>query len=118
VKEDYPGLFPLDRRLDTVAIGVVLFAYNWRVDLERSRRMEKFTRAFFGKFPDIVKSNSSYPKWRDVNLQAQLPNWKRCPAANAWLDAAKRCPLRRRTSGAQRHTTGSSRKKLFRQFLE
>jgi len=88
-KEDYPGLFGLDERLDTVAVGVVLIAYNWRLESERARRVEKFTKAFFGKLPDIVNSKSSHPKWRDVNLQAQLPNWKRCAAAGAWLSAAK-----------------------------
>jgi TRAP-type uncharacterized transport system substrate-binding protein len=120
VKEDYPGLFALDRRLDTVAIGVVLIAYNWRVDIERARRMEKFTRAFFGKFPDIVKSKSSHPKWRDVNLQAQLPNWKRCPAANAWLDAAKRETMPLATADERRATPYNKvdQERMFRQFLE
>src|SRR5262249_35071016 len=66
--EDYPGLFGLDGRLDTVAVGVVLIAYNWRAGSERGRRVERFTKAFFSKLPDIVASKSSHPKWRDVNL--------------------------------------------------
>src|SRR5215468_8743977 len=88
--EDYPGLFGLDGRLDTVAVGVVLIAYNWRAGSERGRRVERFTKAFFGKLPDIVASKSSHPKWRDVNLNAQLAGWKRCAGAQAWLNAAKK----------------------------
>jgi uncharacterized protein len=126
-KEDYPGLFGLEQRLDTVAIGVVLIAYNWRADTERSHRVEKFTKAFFSKFPEIVNSKSSHPKWRDVNLQAQLPNWKRCPAASAWLDAAKRekTPLaeaderdaRSRAMRAAPNNKGEQ-DRLFREFLK
>jgi uncharacterized protein len=85
--DDYPGLFGIEGPQDTVAIGVVLIAYNWRNDLERARRVEKFTRAFFSKFPDIVASKSSHPKWKDVNLRAQLHGWKRCATAQAWLDS-------------------------------
>src|SRR4029453_11806869 len=86
-KDDYPGLFGIVDRQDTVAIGVVLIAYNWRADPERARRVEKFTRAFFTRFPDILASKSSHPKWQDVNLRAQLRGWKRCTAAQAWLDS-------------------------------
>jgi TRAP-type uncharacterized transport system substrate-binding protein len=86
-RDDYPGLFKLEDRQDTVAIGVVLIAYNWKTNPERTRRVEKFTRAFFTKFPDIVATKSSHPKWQDVNLRAQLRGWKRCAAAQAWLDA-------------------------------
>jgi len=86
-RDDYPGLFGIDSTQDTVAIGVVLVAYNWRIDSERTRRVEKFTRAFFSKFPDIVASKSSHAKWQEVNLRAQLRGWKRCAAAQAWLDS-------------------------------
>jgi TRAP-type uncharacterized transport system substrate-binding protein len=86
-KDDYPGLFGIEDQQDTVAIGVVLIAYNWRTAPERTRRVEKFTQAFFTKFPEIVASKSSHPKWHDVNLRAQLRGWKRCAAAQAWLDS-------------------------------
>jgi len=86
-RNDYPGLFGIEGEQDTVAIGVVLIAYNWRAAPERTRRLEKFTRAFFTKFPDIVASKSSHAKWQEVNLRAQLPGWKRCAAAQAWLDS-------------------------------
>jgi uncharacterized protein len=86
-RDDYPGLFGIEDRQDTVAIGVVLVAYDWRTVPERTRRLEKFTRAFFTKFPEIVGSKSSHPKWQDVNLRAQLRGWKRCGAAQAWLDS-------------------------------
>ena len=84
-RDDYPGLFGINGEQETVAIGVVLIAYNWR-DPERTRRLEKFTRAFFTKFPDIVASKSSHAKWQEVNLRAQLRGWKRCAPAQAWLD--------------------------------
>jgi ABC transporter/Tetratricopeptide repeat len=86
-RDDYPGLFGIEGRQDTVAIGVVLIAYDWKTDPERTRRLEKFTLAVFTKFPDIAAAKSSHPKWQDVNLCAQLRGWKRCAAAQAWLDS-------------------------------
>ena len=127
-KEDYPGLFGLGDRLDTVAVGVVLIAYNWRAESDRARRVEKFTKVFLSKFPDIVNSKSSHPKWRDVNLNAQLPGWKRCAAAQAWLNAAKKeqqAPVavadeteaRRRAARAAPNDK-SEQERLFQEFMK
>ena len=120
-RDDYPGLFGIEGRKDTVAIGVVLIAYNWRTDPDRSRRVEKFTKAFFNKFPEIVASKSSHPKWRDVNLRAQLQGWKRCAAAQAWLDAnkAEQQPVAAVDDTARvKPTDMVEQERLFQEFLK
>jgi hypothetical protein len=41
--------------------------------------------AFFPKIAEFQKP-PHHVKWRDVNLAADLPGWKRFDAAQAWLD--------------------------------
>jgi TRAP-type uncharacterized transport system substrate-binding protein len=53
--EDYPGLVPGDRPVDTVEIGTVLL------------------------------DPGHHPKWHEVNIMAELPGWRRFPPAEQWL---------------------------------
>src|SRR5207302_943949 len=82
--DDYPALVEPGRRIDTVAVGTVLIAYNWAKDGDQYKKIRKFVAAFF---PQIAKLQASphHPKWREVNLAATLPGWTRFPAAEAWL---------------------------------
>ena len=41
-------------------------------------------RQFFTKFNEFQKP-PRHPKWREVNLAAQVPGWKRFDAAEEWL---------------------------------
>jgi TRAP-type uncharacterized transport system substrate-binding protein len=82
--EDYPGLIEPGRRVDTLAVGTVLIAYNWTKDSDQYKKIRKFVDAFF---PQLAKLQAAphHPKWREVNLAATLPGWTRFPAADAWL---------------------------------
>lgn len=82
--EDYPGLVEPGRRVDTVAVGTVLIAYNWAKDSDQYKKIRKFVGAFF---PQISKLQAPphHPKWREVNLAATLPGWPRFAAAETWL---------------------------------
>jgi TRAP transporter TAXI family solute receptor len=82
--EDYPGLVEPGRRVDTVAVGTVLIAYNWAKDSDQYKKIRKFVGAFF---PQIAKLQAAphHPKWREVNLAATLPGWPRFAAAETWL---------------------------------
>jgi TRAP transporter TAXI family solute receptor len=81
---DYPNLIEPGRSVGTVAVGAVLIAYNWPRNTERYRRVEKFVEQFFPRLADFQKS-PRHPKWKETNLAAAVPGWKRFPAAEEWL---------------------------------
>jgi len=86
---DYPDMVAGADGVDTVAVGAALVAYNWPRWTDNYRRLEKFTEQFFSKIAEFQKS-PRHPKWREVNLAATLPGWKRFAAAEEWL--AKNAP--------------------------
>ena len=102
--EDYPDLIAPGRNVDTIAIGAVLIAYNWPPGTDRYRRIAKFIDAFFPRLGEFQKP-PRHPKWREVNLSAIVPGWKRFPAAEEWL-------ARHREAGEQPTT-----RQEFEQFL-
>jgi len=84
--DDYPDLIQAGRSVDTVAVGVVLIAYNWpKTNADRYQRVQRFVEAFFPKIAAFQKP-PHHVKWRDVNLAVTLPGWKRFDAAQEWLD--------------------------------
>ncbi|MBV9537853.1 MAG: TRAP transporter substrate-binding protein [Acidisphaera sp.] len=84
---DYPALIPENDATDTVAVGSVMAVYNWPLGSERYAKVAKFVDAFFSKFPEFQKP-PRHPKWREVNLAADVPGWQRFPAAQQWLQRA------------------------------
>lgn len=85
---DYPALVGAQRPVDTVAVSAVLIAYNWPKGSDHYRRIETFVEAFFPRLADF-QAPARHPKWRDVNLAAALPGWKRFEAADDWLQRAR-----------------------------
>jgi TRAP-type uncharacterized transport system substrate-binding protein len=84
--DDYPGLLGPGQTAETIAAGVALIAYNWPKNSDRYRRIAKFVDAFFPRLADFQKA-PRHPKWREANLAAVLPGWKRFEAADEWLRA-------------------------------
>lgn len=84
--EDYPALIGKGQSVDTIAYGAVLIAYNWPKGSDRYQRIANFTDRFFSHFSEFLKP-PRHPAWREVNLAAELPGWKRFDEAQAWLDA-------------------------------
>jgi len=87
--DDYPELIGEGKRVDTVAVCAVLVSFNWTDDGTRSRKIGKFVDAFFDNFDQFLKA-PRHPKWREVNFAATLEGWHRSPAAQSWIDQAKR----------------------------
>ncbi|MBI4274301.1 MAG: TAXI family TRAP transporter solute-binding subunit, partial [Rhizobiales bacterium] len=83
--DDYPGMVEPGRRIDTIAVGAVLIAYNWWSGSEGYRVIDKFVQAFFSKLPEFQKP-PRHPKWREANIAATLTGWTRFAAAQEWLD--------------------------------
>ena len=81
---DYPSLVPQDQTVDTVAVGVVFLAANLHQGTERYRNLVNFVDAFFTGFQSLLDPGR-HPKWREVNITAELPGWRRFPPAEQWL---------------------------------
>ena len=86
--EAYPGLIRPGRTVETVAIGAVLAAYSWPADSERYRHVARFVDLMFGRFGAFLVP-PRHAKWREVNLSAELPGWRRFPEADRWLRRAR-----------------------------
>jgi TRAP transporter TAXI family solute receptor len=85
---DYPGLIAADEKVETIAVGAVLFAYNWPKFSDRYNRVAKFVERFFPRLAELQKA-PRHPKWKEANLAATLPGWTRFDVAEAWLAKAK-----------------------------
>lgn len=84
--EDYPALISKGQSIDTIAYGAVLIAYNWPKGTDRYQRIANFVDRFFSHFSEFQKP-PRHPAWREVNLAAELPGWKRFDEAQIWLNA-------------------------------
>jgi len=82
--DDYPGLIAPGQKVETVAVSAVLIAFNWPKGSDRYRRIEKFIENFFPKLAEFQKA-PRHPKWKEANLAAVLPGWKRFEGADEWL---------------------------------
>jgi len=74
--DDYPNLIPAEERVDTIGIPAVLAVYNWERENDRFRRVERFIEYYFARF-ERLREAPFHPKWKDVNLAAQVPGWNR-----------------------------------------
>jgi TRAP transporter TAXI family solute receptor len=130
--EDYPNLIAEGETIDTIAVGAVLAVFNWAPNTERYRRVAKFTEALFKNFDKFLEK-PRHPKWKEVNLAAELPGWERFGAAQELLaantrdqaasqDRLKQDFARFMTSSAPAETastmTEQRREDLFKKFLE
>ncbi|TNC11951.1 transporter [Methylobacterium terricola] len=82
---DYPLLASEGAPVRTLAVGTILGAYNWPKGSERYNRIARFVDAFFSRYDAFLKP-PRHPKWREVNLSAEVPDWPRFPAAKDWLE--------------------------------
>ena len=125
--EDYPGLIAPGQKVETIAVGAVLIAFNWPKGTDRYRRIQKFVDNFFPRLAEFQKA-PRHPKWNEANLAAVLPGWKRFEGADEWL--RKRDAHRARASAssstsswpARREKAASlpseERDRLFQEFLQ
>jgi TRAP-type uncharacterized transport system substrate-binding protein len=88
----YPNLIAEGTTVPTVANRALLVAYTWPENSPRYKRIAKFVDAFFSKI-DQFDSPSRHPKWREVNLSAEMPGWVRYKPAADWLAAHRNQPV-------------------------
>jgi len=81
---DYPNLIQPGGELATVATGMVLLAAKAKSDPGSAERVARFVDTLFPRFAEL-QAPDRHPKWREVNLAASLPGFKRTRAAETWL---------------------------------
>jgi TRAP transporter TAXI family solute receptor len=86
--EDYPELIPPGQRIPTIANSTVLATYNWPENSDRYRKVANFVNRFFDNI-DKFMLEPRHPKWRQINLAANVTGWKRFKPAEDWLNSHK-----------------------------
>jgi TRAP-type uncharacterized transport system substrate-binding protein len=128
---EYPTLVPAGKTTDTIGVPAVLAVYNWQKGNDRYRRLERFVEKLFTKW-DAFQKPPFHPKWRDVNLAATVPGWKRFTVAERMLQqaaganaAAKPDDLNRefqafldRSGERASPRNRAERETLFREFMQ
>jgi hypothetical protein len=97
--ELYPNLVAEGASVPTIANRALLVAYAWPENSEKYKKVAKFIDAFFGKI-DQFNNTSRHPKWREVNLSADMPGWVRFKPAADWLAAHRNQPVSANSDGA------------------
>jgi TRAP-type uncharacterized transport system substrate-binding protein len=87
---DYPALIPKGQKIATVAVPAVLAVYDWAPDTDRYRRMVRFVDYLFARLPQLQTKPGFHAAWKDVNLAAAVPGWKRFGPLQERLDKAAR----------------------------
>jgi len=105
---DYPGLVAENQPVDTIAVGAVLAVANLQALSDRYRNVANFVETFFTGFQSLIAAGH-HPKWRDVNLAADVPGWKRFPAADQWL---------KRNAAVAKSPEPDDLKQIFERFIE
>jgi uncharacterized protein len=82
--QHYPKLIAEGATVPTIANRALLVAYTWPEESPRYKRIAKFVDAFFSRI-DQFNNPSRHPKWREVNLSAEMPGWTRFKPAAQWL---------------------------------
>src|SRR5215203_437412 len=82
--EQYPALIPAGSSVRTVANRALLVAYNWPESSPRYLRLAKFVDTFFDRIYQF-HHDSRHPKWKEINVAAEVPGWTRFKPAAHWL---------------------------------
>jgi len=97
--EMYPNVIPEGATVPTIANRALLVAYTWPENSPRYKRIAKFVDAFFSKI-DLFDNASRHPKWREVNLAAEMPGWVRFRPAADWLATHRNQAVAANSSGS------------------
>jgi uncharacterized protein len=82
--DQYPALIEEGASVPTVANRALLVAYNWQQNSPRYARIAKFVESFFDRIYQFHDS-ARHPKWKEINLAAEVQGWTRFKPAADWL---------------------------------
>jgi TRAP-type uncharacterized transport system substrate-binding protein len=127
--KEYPALVPAGESVDTIAAPAVLAVFNWSKGNDRYRRIERFVERLFTQW-DKFREPPRHPKWRDVNLAATVPGWKRWAVAEEILRRIRKDAVDPKVASSDFSTflkdegsaaanfTKEQREALFHEFLQ
>jgi len=115
--EQYPKLIAEGETVPTIANRALLVAYAWPEDSQRYKRLAKFVDAFFSRI-DQFNSPSRHPKWKEVNLAADMPGWTRFKPAAEWLATHHDQQVAPNGGPATSEQTASELKAAFETFIQ
>jgi TRAP-type uncharacterized transport system substrate-binding protein len=125
--QDYPEFIKSGEKVETLGVQTVLAVYNWPRESDRYRRVQRFIERYFDLF-EKFHVPPYHPKWKSVNLAANVPGWIRYAVADdklrqmAATKAPAQAPIETSQNRAKAIRTGGSdatdQEKLFQQFLE
>ena len=115
--ELYPQLVPEGTTVPTVANRALLVAYTWPENSPRYKRIAKFIDIFFSKINEF-DSPSRHPKWKEVNLAAEMPGWVRYKAAAEWLAAHRNQAVTASADNKALDQTSPDLKLAFENFMQ
>jgi TRAP-type uncharacterized transport system substrate-binding protein len=87
--DSYPKIMDKNDVIPTIASSTILVVYAWPEGSERYQKLATFTRKFFDNI-DKFRDGPRHPKWKELNLAADVPAWTRFKPAQEWLDAKRR----------------------------
>ena len=118
---DYPNLVANGETVDTLAVGAVMAVYAWPAGSVRYRQITRFVTELFAQF-DHLQTPPAHPKWKEVNLAAEVPGWTRFAAAAEQVAAIRNKALQQdfgsflSAGSATAGLTPLQRAALFEQF--
>src|SRR5262245_9434235 len=125
--QDYPEFIKPGEKVETLGVQTVLAVYNWSRESDRYRRVQRFIERYFDMF-EKFHVPPYHPKWKSVNLAANVPGWIRYVVADeklkgmATAKGPSQVPIETSQNRAKAIRTGGSdatdQEKLFQQFLE
>ncbi len=114
--DDYPNLIPKGEKIDSIGVSTVLAVYNWPKESDRYRRVSRFIEQFYAKFEQFQKPPFQ-PKWKEINLAASVPGWKRYSVAEELLPRSNPVEAASVTTSTTAAADAASREK-FNALLE
>jgi hypothetical protein len=73
-------------------VGTVLAVNDLPAGSGRYRNVANFVEAFFSGFQKLLQPGR-HPKWREVDITADLPGWRRFPPAAQWVQRNARIAI-------------------------
>lgn len=74
---DYPGLIADGASIQTIAVPAVLAVYAWPQGSDRYSRVTRLIDYMFERLPKLQTEAGYHPKWKEINLAANVPGWRR-----------------------------------------
>lgn len=114
---DYPNLIAADGPVATLAVSDALVARVRPPDSSRARLLAYFVETIFARLDDLRRPGR-HPKWRELDLDARIPNWKRYGPVTRSLARERDLSTGSAPSRDEAGSTREEEEKLFQEFLK